>query len=59
MVTKEKLETNLAALNQQIEQSAANHNVLIGARAQIQNLLAETFEAEVEAKRELESAQES
>ncbi len=52
MVSKEKLEQDLLALNQQIEQSAANHNVLLGARAQIQKLIAEVFKAEVEAKHE-------
>ena len=54
MVTKEKLEKDLIALNQQIEQSAANHNVIIGARAQLQKLIADIFESEINAGKQSE-----
>jgi hypothetical protein len=49
-VTKQTLEERLLQINQAIEQSAANHNALLGHRAEIQHLIAKLFEEECKAK---------
>ncbi len=53
-VTKESLEQRLIQINQAIEQSAGNHNALLGHRAEIQHLIAQLFEEECKSKVEHE-----
>lgn len=51
---KEYLENRLMELNQAVDQSAANHNAILGRRAEVQHQLAKLFEEEIKAKMETE-----
>lgn len=45
MFTVEQLEAKLAQLAQEVEQSAANHHILVGSKMTIQGFLAEAKKA--------------
>ncbi len=53
-MTKEYLEKRIAEIQQAIDQSAGNHNTLLGRMAEDQHLLAQLFEEEVKAKQAAE-----
>ncbi len=55
-VSKATLEQRLAQIQQAIEQSAANHNVLLGQKAEVQFHISQLFEAEIKEKQEAENA---
>ena len=50
-VTKELLEKRLIEVNQAIEQSAGNHNALLGRQAEVQYQLSQLFQAEIEERK--------
>lgn len=47
---KEQLEKRMVELQQALEQSAANHNMIVGALSEARAMLAKAFEEEVKAK---------